>query len=227
MNSIQERSTRPVSTKEFAYAGAPLNLGQYNLKCPFDHQYILRMVVRADGGEYCLPPELDWLRDLFARAVESQQQMGIDHPFCYVTVRHGAVSSTTDDEWHVDGFSVRVPHAPEQNYLWADRDGTEWADLSVAFPEDFDARVYNVNHYLQQWINEGNVSKCLDNTMYCMDPYIVHRRPPSSSSLAQRTFVRVSFVAIEIDDIRNTQNPLLPRTYTRDGVAHRNRLRTY
>lgn len=39
--------------------------------------------------------------------------------------------------------------------------------------------------------------------------------------------VRLSFVPIEIDDVNNAQNPLLPRSYAHDGVAHRNRLETY
>jgi hypothetical protein len=42
-----------------------------------------------------------------------------------------------------------------------------------------------------------------------------------------RTFVRISFVPIEINDINNTKNLLIPRVYSGDGVAYRNRLINY
>jgi len=51
-----------------------------------------------------------------------------------------------------------------------------------------------------------------------MDPYVVHRRPPISNGVV-RTFVRISFTPIEIPDVNNTPNPLIPtQHYITDGV---------
>ena len=59
-----------------------------------------------------------------------------------------------------------------------------------------------------------------------MDPYVPHRRPASTQG-EMRCFVRVSFTPIEINDVNNAQNPLIPRNYTRDGVEIRNQLVDY
>ncbi|MCK9532762.1 MAG: hypothetical protein M0R77_19945 [Gammaproteobacteria bacterium] len=220
---LDQRAHRLVNLKDFQTAGGPLSLGRLDLTPPTDEQYILRMVIRS-AGDYQIPDELDWVMPLIKLAQEHQKAINANHPYCYVTVRHGIVKSKRDDEWHVDGFSTKTPHNPEQNYIWANTDATEFADLNVTFPDDFDPRVHNINHYLEQFVEE--VQKADDETVYCMDPYILHRRP-SSTTGTQRTFVRISFVPIEIDDILNTPNPLLPRTYTNDGLKFRSQLITY
>lgn len=220
---IQERSSRMVNLKDFQTAGSPLRLDQIDLTPPTGEQYILRMAVKANS-DLIVPRELDWIAPMVKLAQEHQKAIQANHPFCYVTIRHGIVKSKADDEWHVDGFSTKTPHVPEQNYIWANTDATEYADLNVTFPSDFDPRVHNINHYLEKHVEE--VLKADDKTVYCMDPYNLHRRP-SSTTGTQRTFVRISFVPIEIDDVMNTQNPLLPRTYTNDGLAFRRQLITY
>lgn len=220
---IQERASRLINLREFQSAGVPVDLGRLDLSPPEGEQYILRMVIRAADLAH-IPDELDWVWPMIELAQEHQKSIKANHPFVYVTVRHGIVKSKSDDEWHVDGFSTRIPHVPEQNYVWSDRDGTEYADLQVTFPDDFNPRVHNVNHYLEKHVQE--VLKANTHTVYCMDPYHLHRRP-SSTTGTQRTFVRLSFVPIEINDVNNTQNPVIPRHYDQDGVGLREKLLTY
>lgn len=224
-NIIAERAKRNVSLKEFETNCRPQDIGSFDGQCPFDEQYILRMPIRVSPfGRVKIPDELDWLRPMIVDAMINQIHMDIDHPFIYVTVRHGLVKSVTDDEWHVDGFSTRTAHAPEQNYVWTDHNPTEYAYIpSVKFPDDFDTKKHNVNKFLEKHV--GDVDQMEEKRIYCMDPYILHRRPKDDGKV--RTFVRISFVAIEIDDVNNTQNPHLPREYTRDGVAFRNTLLEY
>lgn len=221
---IAERAHRLVNLKDYQTAGSPEHLGHLSLIPPAEDQYILRMVVKSPGTLYSIPEELDWIMPMFNRALEHQNQIATNHPFCYVTIRHGLVKSKKDDEWHVDGFSTKVPHTPEQNYIWANQDATEYADLNVKIPHDFDPRHHNINHYLEQHVTEA--LKADSNVVYCMDPYILHRRP-SSTTGTQRTFVRISFVPIEINDVLNTQNPSMPKLYTTDGLAFRSQLKTY
>ena len=226
-SDLARRARRLVNLDDFADAGAPVRISALELHCPEARQYILRMPVRVDGGEFLLPDELSWLQEMFFIALSWQQDvLRIDHPFCYITVRHGLVESQTDDEWHVDGFSTRIPHGPEQNYIWCSEAGTEHVPLKVCFPADFDPLRHNINEYLSRFADCAKIQQCNARTIYCLDPYILHRRPRGTSGL-MRTFVRISFVPIEINDINNTKNLLIPRVYSGDGVAYRNRLINY
>ncbi len=223
---IASRSRALVSVDGFAEGGAPESVGGMDLRPPPGRQYVLRMALRVEGGDLRVPEDLAWLAPMLELALSHQRSIGVDHPFVYATVRHGVVDSVTDDEWHVDGFSTRVAHVPEQNYVWCDQVGTEFAPVAVRFPADFDPLRHNVNHLLADHVDPAMVGSCAERTVFCMDPYVLHRRPAGTAGM-QRPFVRLSFVPIEIDDVNNTQNPLLPRAYARDGVAHRNRLETY
>lgn len=225
MSTIKKRSSELVSLNGFRDAGIPEEFGYLELQCPEDRQYILRMVVRVEGKEYLFPPQFDWLRPMFDVSLSNQKALGVDHPFCYITVRHGIVNSEADDEWHVDGFSMRIPHVPEQNYVWCSKVGTEYAYTDVYFPTDFDPLVHNVHTFLERFVS-NEIGTCKEKTVYCLDPYLLHRRPARTNGIF-RTFVRVSFVPIEIDDFNNTQNPLLPREYNRDGLEYRRTLKTY
>ena len=218
--SIIERAKRIVSVSEFENNVQPIELSRIDVKCPHDNQYILRMCVSTDGVNYLIPDELKWLKPLFIEALTHQMNaVDVEKKFCYITVRHGLVTSVTDDEWHVDGFSTKIEHVPEQNYIWTNRIPTEYTNVSIKFPEDFDPLTHNINYYLQDNITE-EVKQCKENVLYCMDPYILHRRP-SVSTGTKRTFVRISFVPIMIDDVNNTQNPLLPQSYSHDGEIGR------
>lgn len=157
--------------------------------------------------------------------IELQEQNDLFHPFVYVTVRHGEVTSTTDDEWHVDGFSMRKEHVPEQNYIFTDVFPTEYVDQSFPVPEDFDPMQHNLHWFLQDQVKTKNIKE-LPSKQWCLiDPYVVHRRPKVCSG-TQRTFIRVSFVPIEIESDLNTPNPLLLcRRY--EGSDIRNRLIRY
>lgn len=226
-SAIARRAKRALNVGEFAAAGAPEVIGPVALVCPVERQYVLRMAVRVDGKDFHIPDELAWLREAFDMALAYQRGVvGVEHSFCYITVRHGFVTSETDDAWHVDGFSTRITHIPEQNYIWTNVNSTEFVDLAVPFPDGFDPLVHNVNSYLETRIKDTPVQQCAPGVLTCMDPYILHRRPVGSEGMV-RTFVRISFVPIEINDVHNTPNPLIPRAYDRDGVAFRRELLDY
>lgn len=226
MSCIHERAKRLVSVDEFADTSLPQKLDRLTLFPPQEEVYILRMPIRVEGGRVCLPTQYLWVAPILFHANFNQTQMGVAHPFVYLTIRHGIVKSVTDDQWHVDGFSTKIPHTPEQNYIWSSHTGTEYVPLNVNVPEDFSPRHHNINTYLARTVDDTKVQQCEEKTLYCMDPYILHRRPAETAGV-WRTFVRISFVPIEINDINNTQNPELPRQYTADGVAFRNMLRDY
>ena len=194
-----------------------VELGKLDLQCPHDTQAILRMPVRYRMGELLLPQELEWVRPLIELADKAMPYKAL---FTYVTVHCNFETDGTDEDWHVDGFSMRVSHLPEQNFLWSNTGGTEFFNGVIEIPDSFDPMLHNINKSAQLYqLGENIVAK--PYTVYRFDPYIFHKAP---SAKAGRTFVRVSYVPIEIDDINNTQNPLLPRHYTFNGVEFRNKL---
>lgn len=216
--SVQDRAKEALNLEQYSEVNRPDKLESVDVSCPHDRQYVLRMLVREPFGDFMIPPELAWLTPLLDKATEHQEKMGVRQPFCHITVRHGEVTSEKDDEWHVDGFSMNVTHLPEQNYLWVNRYPTEYVERSFDIPEDFDPRKHNIHLLFQDLMNGNDEVKTVEEeTLYCMDPYIVHRRPEVPTGI-DRTFVRISFCPMEIKDVNNTENPLIPRDYERDGV---------
>lgn len=167
-----------------------------------------------------IPEELAWTANLVCRAVMHQNHIGSTNRFCYITVRHGHIRSSLDDVWHVDGFSMRTPHVPEQNYIWSSWNATEFGICPVELPEDFDPLVHNIQYFLQEEMDErGLIWQGKERHIYVADPYVIHRRPHSPEQV-WRTFVRVSFTAIPIEDRNNYYNPALPDLhFDRDGLA--------
>jgi hypothetical protein len=231
MNSIKERGLRAVNLAQFAKENSFEFVDRVQLATPNKKQYILRMLIKTPFQDFQIPAELDWTRPIVSVAKKYQASIvGITQPYCYLTVRSGLVESVTDDEWHTDGFSMNITHLPEQNYCWSDVYPTEFVRKPITFPKDFSPRLHNVHSYIQDALEYEPVPiEVLEtNSVYCFDPYVIHRRPQVPDGI-QRTFVRVSFIPIEIVDSNNTLNPLIPRPpCNRDAVESvRNQLQRY
>jgi len=191
----------------------------YPIEVP-DDQYILRMMIKSPktGGKLIIPSELEWLKSTIETVDVLQGPMFRAHPFAYVTVRSGVVRSTTDDEWHVDGFSMRVPHYPEQNYIWSDCYPTEYLDQQFVIPEDFDPMKHNIHQYFEDNADPDKIRTMKEKHIAFIDPYVVHRRPKVPEH-TKRCFFRISFVPIEIEDDTCTRNPLMePVHYGREDI---------
>lgn len=222
---IKERAHKAINLKQFEEVNQVWKVKEMNLIPPEKEQKVLRMLIRRFREDH-LPEELTWLREIIWQAKFSQIVNGVNHPFCYLTVRHGIVDYEKDDEWHVDGISFKYTHLPEQDYVWCNEYPTQILNQQFTFPEDFDPSRHNVHTFIQDRIDESKIQTLNTNTLYCMDPYNIHRRDPSCNGKF-RTFVRISFTPIEIDDINNTYNPGIPTKYKGDGIAFRNRLTRY
>jgi hypothetical protein len=221
--TLFDRAKRLLNLKDFAEFLPPVKCGTMpDWALPkTDRQYILRMLVRRPGDtNLTLPPELEWIQFCAEHCGSIQAHNGLDpvKDFTYVTVRHGLVTTETDDLWHVDGFSMRMPHRPEQNYVYSDRDGTEVLHQGFKIPDTFDPKRHNIHQYFQDYADESKIKAMNPGTLYCIDPYIVHRRPTLTSG-KMRTFFRISFIPIEVEDDTCTPNPLFPhKVYNRNAV---------
>ncbi len=207
---------------------SPLYVGEVSCRPVEDEQHVLRCLIHTPQNGELIPEFLDWAKPMVDQAKEFQRTVvGIRHPYCYVTVRHGVVQSKNDDVWHVDGFSARYNHLPESNYVVVQGSHpTEWVEQRFDIPEDFDPMKHNLHTFLAKMVRGDCVRAVSLDTMYFIDPYVVHRRPPVSS--VRRTFIRISFTPIEIPDLNNTKNPLFPTPhYINDGVAFRDTLVDY
>jgi len=203
------RANKNINLAQYSTVCDPECLWSMKLSPPKERQYILRMMIACPGHKVCIPNELEWLRDLIAISWAKQLSHKVVHPFIYVTVRHGEVTSTTDDDWHADGFSTRISHNPEQNYIWSSNPSTEFLRQSFNIPEDFDPLRHNLHWYFQDRANEKLAYSLDPETVVLIDPYVIHRRPKVKVGTT-RTFVRISFVPIEIRDDVCTPNSLLP-----------------
>lgn len=230
MSNLKKRAFKALNVKQYKKTNKPDYLGQFeHIKFPQERQYILRCLIKEPFGEFEIPKELKWLLPIVdASNKHQEEEIGIKQPFCYITVRHGIVSSTTDDEWHVDGFSLNITHLPEQNYNFVTHSPTEYIEGALEMPDDFDGLKHNIQMYFQDnMTNKLKVKKVKPYGLYCLDPYIIHRRPPVVEDKI-RTFVRISYTPIEIIDCNNTDNPMLPRDHKRDGVSdYRDNLTRY
>ena len=210
--NIFHRARHLLSLDNFATAARNIMSVDHSMSVP-DDQYVLRMLVKSpDTRGFAIPDELEWARSTIMLATSLQESVFINHPYVYITVRSGVVKTTTDNEWHVDGFSMRVPHLPEQNYIWSSCHPTEMLDQRFAIPADFDPFKHNIHTYFQNNADSSKIKLLDSQKLHIIDPYVVHRRPAVPAG-TQRAFVRISFVPIEIEDDTCTPNPLLPRKF--------------
>lgn len=191
-----------------------------------EEQWVLRMLVRPKYGQWVIPPELEHLRKtLYALSLYDLMTTGITNSWCYVTVRHGPPTCTTDDEWHLDGASLRVELISERNYVWYNHTPMQWIEGTVDFPEDFDPVKQHLFSHMAAQLQDAPIQEAPANQWYRLSPMCLHRRNPKVPN-HRRTFYRVSFIDIEVRDEAATQNPLLPtEAYGRNPVqSFRNNL---
>ncbi|SRR6266403_159851 len=225
---LKDRAFKVLNIEQYSATNTIDNVGHIELIQPKEEFYILRMLIKRMFNDYQIPNELSWCKSLIEKADAYQKEMGIIQPFVYLTIRKGFVKSTTDDEWHVDGFSKTITHLPEQNYIWTDILPTEYIEKSFIIPKDFNPLKHNIHKYFQKRIDYTDDIKTMGSkVLYGLDPYIIHRRPEINNTI-ERCFIRLSFTPIEIEDINNTINPLIETYYKRDGIKEmRNQLVDY
>ena len=221
--SLFERASKPLDCWGI-FGSEPVALDRVALTPPDEPQFVLRMPIQVpEKAGLHIPLDLQWSESFVRECQHVQNTMRDRHAYVYITVRHGPMCTTTDDLWHVDGFSMRIPHLPEQDYLWTDRHPTEALLQPQRLPKSFHPLRHNIHHNFQDTANQSNVVTLESGRCYLMDPHVVHKRPQIPKGL-WRTFVRVSFVPIPIRDNTNTCNPLLPLQPGSDSLDIRLRL---
>lgn len=203
---------------------------KYDIGSPeFEDNYILRMLIKPKYGKFKIPDNLKMYENIIRNLqLYDIQRTGIYESWCYVTIRAGIVTSTTDDEWHFDGSSFRTDIIPERNYIYTTSHGTEYKEGNLNFPSDFDPNHYNLFTFASEQLKNSPTLKTGVFQWYLLSPFCLHRRP-SITKNTNRFFMRVCFTDIEGRDVNNTLNPLIPTPfYGRDPVkTFRNKLKNY
>jgi len=206
--------------KDFETLTPPSKIA-YNKKpqCPFEEQMVLRMLIRPKySSKFFIPDCLEWLRPHIEHFYSYDSMVtGIHNKWCYVTVRHG-IEKEPDNNWHLDGGSLRVELIPERNYIFVSEYGIEYKTGTVNFDEDFDPVKQNLFSYILNNISNEEDHVTMPGKWLLVHPFVFHRRSPKAVG-ANRTFIRITFPDIEIRDVNCTQNPLLPTdAFGRDPV---------
>jgi hypothetical protein len=215
-----ERAKRNINLNDFDEISSPIIVERnVSFELPEDRQYILRMLVGSPfSNGLQIPDELNWLKPTIENLQLLQKKNRLKNPYVYVTVRHGLVTTKTDDQWHVDGFSMKKPCKSDQNYSWCNHTPTEYYLKNVIIPMDFNPHKHDLNKFIHSQIElevrdvyEFDFIDRFDaNSIVLFDSYLIHKRPAATQD-QMRSFWRVSFLDIEIEDDRNTPNPLIPR----------------
>lgn len=228
MQTMQMRARENLDVHWYRYPTMPHAVDQLELTPPEERQYVLRMLVHRPDLGWSLPKNLLWLYPALRRAINYQEENfgDISNRFVYVTVRHGEVTSQNDDVWHADGFSLRTPHVPEQNYIWCNHSPTEFYNGPITVPDDFDGMKHNIHMLFQDLIPKNpEIYVAPENTLLVFDTYHIHRRPVVPVG-THRTMVRISFVPIQIETDDCQQNPAFPvEVFNRSDI--RTRLERY
>lgn len=198
--------------------------------CPYAKQMILRMLVKPKyADQWFIPTELTWLEPTIKFMETLDRNItGIKDKWCYITIRHGLLSTTTDDEWHFDGASFRTSLIPERNYVWVSHTPFQYKLGYLSFPPDFDPLRHNLFTYAERQTATEPIRTTEAKRWYLVSPFCLHRRNPHTAAEV-RTFIRIAFADIEGRDVNNTENSLLPTpAWGRDPVRDfRNQLKDY
>lgn len=216
---IQERNNRLLNLNDYQkhISAEDLCIEKLNIKLPESVENILRMPLYIKNRWYIPKGRFDWCFDFINFCVNHNKRFFNTHPYWYLTVRNDQEDlENRSGQWHVDGFSTRIPQKPEINYIWCSDNPTLFYENGIKFPINFNGRVHNIHKYIQKNIEDEYIKEIKPKNIYLLDPYVIHRKPDVINK--GRVFVRLSNVPIEIEDDLYTPNPLLPmKSYNRIG----------
>jgi hypothetical protein len=94
----------------------------------------------------------------------------------------------------------------EHCYIAGTAPGTEFC-IQPFFLEHIDPSRYNIFHEMERQAKAENVYAGQPWHVYLLDPYVIHRSPFVTTEV-KRVFLRLTFAYKELQDVRNTVNPM-------------------
>lgn len=181
--------------------------------------YLYLPVVMPGTPGVRLPDRLRFLREIVYEALRRENHVGAftEDRYVYVTARHGYASPGNPlnrPGWHCDGFGTE-----DVNYIWTDRFPTRFAtgDFGVV-SEDHVLSAKHFDALCGAAIGYGGVfayhagtieiNEAEPNTLYRLDPFVVHSTPIIPAPGGERSFLKISFSRDKYNLRGNSHNHL-------------------
>lgn len=233
-NPIWGRLGSIFDNEHFLYPAIPVDIGVTSIKMDETPLRILRTPIKRAGDlNLYIPQELERFVSLLKHVLETELIANDDYlnSHGHITVEHTYIEKNNVQRvpgWHVDGFqgARQHTHSSEHSYLWCSIQPAEFC-IQPFFINHIDSARHSVFAEFERQAQDINVFSGLANHIYLIDPYIVHRSTPMKES-NWRTFVRITFSDIELEDPMNTVNKMIPLAQNYESrIDHRDRLYIY
>lgn len=205
------------SKERYIYSSVPVHIGEFKIAyTDVDILNVLRCPIKVTGSrEIYLPKELLYLKNFIEMCCiyETSFNDRFDDLFAHITVDYKQVKAGETQRvegWHVDGFQgakFPIKHEIEHSYLWASVEGTEYC-VQPFFISHIDDSKYLIFKEFEKQAREENVIKALDENIYIIDPYMIHRSPRVHENMS-RLIIRLTFEYQKLLDPNDTHNTAL------------------
>lgn len=188
------------------YGSLPEDLGLIDLS-PVEMMFWMYCPIAVPGGKVTIPDNLEWARPIVHAALDDSDNWRIS--YVYLTAKTLWISDDyigNRPGWHSDGFDT-----DDINYVWCDREPTEFLDLELTLPlpSDCAASMRRMEEWARFPLRYGSrITKYPDKHLLRLDQSVIHRCPVGFAP-GMRTFVKVSISHDRYDLEGNSINHLL------------------
>jgi hypothetical protein len=202
----------------YSYGLHPLAIDQLELSAwqEFMHFLYLPVVMPGQGDEIRLPPNLEFMRPIVERVIEHEGFVSMDDPrYVYVTARRGFATPGNPlnrPGWHADGFG-----SDDINFIWSDRWPTRFAVGDLSLPPEMEGdHVGSVDVWtktIDEYRHMGGADSVQvysgePNTLYRLDPSVIHATPIIEPPGGMRSFFKISVSPDRYNLLGNSHNHL-------------------
>jgi hypothetical protein len=237
LHPIYRQTEYPFTETMYKFPSLPLFVGKYELSEKDVERIdlnVLNLLIRENDPKapVYLPRSADPIAPLVLQNINYHRQFfeANADAFVYLTVRvcdYETMYYRSSATWHVDGYQGArgVRQRVEQNMLWSNVNPTQFS-VQPYFCEGINPRLHDINEFFDRNANEAYAFSAVENGIYFVNPYHVHRVCPKRFD-GKRVFVRVNFSPVVIEDPKNTINPRLPQYRFGDRADVRNFFHAY
>lgn len=201
------------NVNQYLYPRPPIDMGIMD-ELPRSVPNVLRMPIKFPNSMYLIPNELSNLIPLIMKVSEYESFLNKQHDSCFAHITYDQ-SSVNKGEYHrypgfhgdgIQGTKLTPKVNVEHSYIITTDPPTEYC-LQPFFLKHLDEAKHNYFLEFDKQAREDNIYKSLNNHLYLIDPYMVHRTPKIEKA-TNRLFIRITYAFTELQHPKNTINPM-------------------
>ena len=206
----------PFSFDHFTSPRLPVNLGAFDISFIENLPRVLRLTIKPVGelNSY-IPEELAEAAPFIRQVLEYERMINDDLVNCevHITTDYSFVKAAETQRfpgWHVDGLQggkFKNKILAEHSYIVATNNPTEFC-MQPFFIKHYDEDIINLFKAFDQQALETNIYRGINNHLYLMDAYMIHRTPLIKED-TNRGFIRITVANAPLPIEFNTLNPML------------------